>query len=341
MVSERGNRVTLSGIEERFSLVTIDKEVFINNFSEDVKTGLTSESKYLPFVYFYDHIGSQLFEKICELPEYYLTRTETNILLTNAEDIASKFSKGTVLVELGSGSSTKTRILIEAFLERQNLAHYTPIDVSHQMLEESSCSLLKEYPELEINAIAARYNEGIDHLDIRKDQQNLITWLGSSIGNFDRSEVTAFLRHIRKIMHPNDRFLVGIDLQKDKSIIENAYNDAQGVTAEFNLNLLTHVNRELGGDFILENFDHKAIYNNEIGRIEMYLISNIDQKVYISELDLEVSFVANESIHTENSFKFSPDDIDALAEETGLCVEQQWFDTERLFSLNLFAPAID
>jgi dimethylhistidine N-methyltransferase len=333
--------VTLSGIEERFSLVTIDKEVFINNFSEDVKAGLTSESKYLPFVYFYDHIGSQLFEKICELPEYYLTRTETNILRTNAEDIASKFSEGTVLVELGSGSSTKTRILIDAFLDRQGLAHYTPIDVSHQMLEESSYSLLETYPDLEINAIVARYNEGIDHLNIRKDQQNFITWLGSSIGNFDRSEVTTFLRHIRKIMHPNDRFLVGIDLQKDKPIIENAYNDAQGVTAEFNLNLLTHVNRELGGDFVLENFDHKAIYNNEIGRIEMYLISNIDQKVYISELDLEVSFTANETIHTENSFKYSLDDIDTLAEETGLYIEQQWFDTERLFSLNLFAPAVD
>jgi len=333
--------VTLSGIEERFTLISIDKEIYINNFSEDVKTGLTSESKYLPFVYFYDHIGSQLFEKICELPEYYLTRTETNILLTNAEDIVSKFSKGTVLVELGSGSSTKTRILIEAFLERQNLAHYTPIDVSHQMLEESSCSLLKEYPDLEINAIAARYNEGIDHLNIRKDQQNLITWLGSSIGNFERSEVTAFLRHIRKIMHPNDRFLVGIDLQKDKSIIENAYNDAQGITAEFNLNLLTHVNRELGGNFDLEDFDHKAIYNEELGRIEMYLISNVDQKVFISELGLEVSFTANETIHTENSCKYSLDDIDTLAEESGLYVEKQWLDTERLFSLNLFAPAVD
>ncbi|MHC4139360.1 MAG: L-histidine N(alpha)-methyltransferase [Planctomycetota bacterium] len=149
------------------------------------------------------------------------------------------------------------------------------------------------------------------------------------------------MRHIQEIMHPNDRFLVGIDLQKDKSIIENAYNDAQGVTAEFNLNLLTHVNRELGGDFDLENFDHKAIYNEEIGRIEMYLISNIDQKVFISELDLEVSFTANETIHTEHSFKYSLDDINGLAEETGLCVEQQWFDTERLFSLNLFAPAVD
>ena len=333
--------MTLSGIEERFSLITIDKEIFINNFSEDVKTGLTSKSKYLPFVYFYDHVGSQLFEKICKLPEYYLTRTETDILETNADDIASQFPEETVLVELGSGSSTKTRILIEAFLERQNLAHYTPIDVSHQMLEESSCSLLKEYPELEINAIAARYNEGIDHLNIRKDQQNLITWLGSSIGNFDRSEVTTLLRHIQEIMHPNDRFLVGIDLKKDKTIIEKAYNDAQGITAKFNLNLLTHINRELGGNFDLDNFDHQAMYNEEIGRIEMYLISNLDQKVFISGLDLEVYFEANETIHTENSFKYSLDEIDTLAEEAGLYVEQKWFDNERLFSLNLFAPAVD
>ena len=333
--------MALSGIEERFSLVTIDKEIFINNFSEDVKIGLTSESKYLPFVYFYDHIGSQLFEQICELPEYYLTRTETRILETNADNIASQFSEKTVLVELGSGSSTKTRILIEAFLERQSLAHYTPIDVSHQMLEESSYSLLEAYPDLEINAIAARYNEGIDHLDIKTDQQNLITWLGSSIGNFDRSDVATLLRHIQQIMLPNDRLLVGIDLQKEKTIIENAYNDTQGITAEFNLNLLTHVNRELGGNFDLENFGHKAIYNEEIGRIEMYLISHIDQDAFISELDLEVSFAANETIHTEYSFKYSLDDIDALAEETGLYVQEQWFDTERLFSLNLFAPAVD
>ncbi len=333
--------MTLSGIEERFSLVTIDKENFINNFSEDVKTGLTSESKYLPFVYFYDHIGSQLFEQICELPEYYLTRTEADILKINVDNIASQFSEKTVLVELGSGSSTKTRILIEAFLERQSLAHYTPIDVSHQMLEESSYSLLEAYPDLEINAIAARYNEGIDHLNIQTDQQNLITWLGSSIGNFERSEIATLLRHIQEIMLPNDRLLVGIDLQKDKSIIENAYNDTQGITAEFNLNLLTHVNRELGGNFDLENFGHKAIYNEEIGRIEMYLISHIDQKAFVSELDLEVSFRANETIHTENSFKYSLGDIDTLAEETGLYVEQQWFDAERLFSLNLFAPTVD
>ncbi len=333
--------MTLSGIEERFSLVTIDKENFINNFSEDVKTGLTSESKYLPFVYFYDHIGSQLFEQICELPEYYLTRTEADILKINVDNIASQFSEKTVLVELGSGSSTKTRILIEAFLERQSLAHYTPIDVSHQMLEESSYSLLEAYPDLEINAIAARYNEGIDHLNIQTDQQNLITWLGSSIGNFERSEITTLLWYIQEIMLPNDRLLVGIDLQKDKSIIENAYNDTQGITAEFNLNLLTHVNRELGGNFDLENFGHKAIYNEEIGRIEMYLISHIDQKAFVSELDLEVSFRANETIHTENSFKYSLGDIDTLAEETGLYVEQQWFDAERLFSLNLFAPTVD
>ena len=142
-------------------------------------------------------------------------------------------------------------------------------------------------------------------------------------------------------MKPGDYFLLGADRVKKKFVLDAAYNDAQGVTAEFNLNLLTHVNRELGGDFIHENFDHKAIYNNEIGRIEMYLVSNIDQKVFISELNLEVSFAANETIHTENSFKYSLDDIDALAEETGLYIEQQWFDTERLFSLNLFAPVVD
>lgn len=330
--------MSASSIEDRFTLTTTDNEIFINNFSDDVRKGLTSELKYLPFVYFYDDIGSRLFEKICELPEYYLTRTETDILEANAEDIASKFPEETVLVELGSGSSTKTRILIEAFLERRSLAHYTPIDVSRQMLEESSYSLLKAYPDLEINAIAARYNDGIDQLDIQTDQQNLITWLGSSIGNFDRSEVTDLLQHIQEIMCPGDRFLIGVDLQKDKTIIENAYNDSQGVTAEFNLNLLTHVNRELGGDFNLENFDHQAVYNEEIGRIEMYLVSKVDQKVFIRELDLEISFKANEYIHTENSFKYTLDEIDMLAEETGLYVEQQWFDSEQFFSLNLFAP---
>ena len=333
--------MSTSTIEERFTLITSDDEIFINNFSDDVKTGLTSEPKYLPFVYFYDHIGSQLFEKICELPEYYLTRAEKNILETNVNDIVSQFPEETALVELGSGSSTKTRILIEAFLQHQGLACYTPIDVSRQMLEESSHALLKSYPDLEITAISARYNEGLHQLNMQTEQQKLIIWLGSSIGNFDRSEVTTFLQRIQKEMFPRDRLLIGIDLRKDRNIIEKAYNDSQGVTAEFNLNLLTRINRELGGNFNLKNFSHKAIYNEEIGRIEMYLISDCDQKVFISELDLEVSLTANEMIHTENSFKYSLDEIDMLAEETGLYLEQQWFDSARLFSLNLFAPVID
>ncbi len=333
--------MSTSTIEERFTLTTTDDEIFINNFSDDVKTGLTSEPKYLPFVYFYDHAGSQLFEKICKLPEYYLTRAETDILETNADDIASQFPEETVLVELGSGSSTKTRILIEAFLQHQSLACYTPIDVSRQMLEESSHALLKSYPDLEITAIAARYNEGLHQLNMQTEQQKLIIWLGSSIGNFDRSEVTTFLQRIQKEIFPRDRLLIGIDLRKDRNIIEKAYNDPQGVTAEFNLNLLTRINRELGGNFNLKNFSHKAIYNEEIGRIEMYLVSNSDQKVFIRELDLEVSFAANETIHTENSFKYSLDEIDMLAEQAGLYLEQQWFDSARLFSLNLIAPVID
>ncbi len=331
---------TLS-VNERFTLITTDNEIFTNNFSEDVSAGLTSEPKYIPFVYFYDHIGSQLFEKICELPEYYLTRAETNILESNVKDIVSQFPEKTALIELGSGSSTKTRILIDKFLECQGLAYYSPIDVSYQMLKESSYSLLKSYPDLEINAVAARYNEGIHQLNIQTEQQKLITWLGSSIGNFDRSEVTTLLRHIQETMFHHDRLLIGIDLRKDSTILEKAYNDKQGVTAKFNLNLLTHINRELGGNFNLNNFCHQAIYNENIGRIEMYLISKGDQKVFIKELDLEVSFTTNETIHTENSYKYSLDEIDMLAEETGLYVEQQWFDPARLFSLNLFAPVID
>lgn len=332
--------MSTSTIEDRFSLITTDYEIFTNEFSSDVKAGLTSEPKYLPFVYFYDHIGSQLFEKICKLPEYYLTRAETNILQTYVDDIVSQFPKDTVLVELGSGSATKTRILIEAFLQRQGLTCYTPIDISRQILEESSQTLLQAYPILEINAVAARYYEGIRQLNMQTEKQKLILWLGSSIGNFDRSEAANLLQCIQNTMFPHDRLLIGIDLRKDRTTIEKAYDDAQGVTAEFNLNLLARINRELGGNFNLKNFYHQAIYNEEIGRIEMYLISNCDQKVFIRELDLEISFTANEMIHTENSFKYSLDEIDMLAEKTGLYVEQQWFDSARLFSLNLFVPFV-
>ena len=325
-------------IEERFTIITTNENIPENEFSYDVKAGLTSEPKFLPFVYFYDHTGSQLFEKICELPEYYLTRTETKILESHVEDIISQFSEETTLVELGSGSSTKTRILIDAFLEEKGLACYTPIDISRQMLEESSYALLKAYPVLEITAIAADYNEGLNQLSAQTDQPRLIIWLGSSVGNLDRAGAQEILKRIKNITHSHDRLLIGIDLKKDRITLEKAYDDEQGVTAEFNLNLLARINQELGGDFNLEKFHHHVKYNDKIGRVEMYLTSDCDQKVIIEDLDLEILFTENERIHTENSFKYSLDEIKLLAEKAGFSVEKQWFDPQKQFSLNLFAP---
>ncbi|MDR4499197.1 MAG: L-histidine N(alpha)-methyltransferase [Candidatus Scalindua sp.] len=327
-----------STIEERLTIITTNENIPENEFSSDVKVGLTSEPKFLPFVHFYDHTGSQLFEKICELPEYYLTRTETKILEAYVDEIISQFSEETTLVELGSGSSTKTRILIEAFLEEKRLSCYTPIDISRQMLEESSYALLKSYPVLEITAVAADYNEGLKQLSSQTDQPKLIIWLGSSVGNLDRSEAEEILKRIKKLTHSHDRLLIGIDLKKDRITLEKAYDDEQGVTAEFNLNLLARINQELGGDFNLEKFHHHVRYNDKIGRVEMYLASDCDQQVIIEDLDLEVPFAENEKIHTENSFKYSLDEINLLAEQAGFFVEEQWFDPQKQFSLNLFAP---
>ncbi|GJQ58622.1 MAG: L-histidine N(alpha)-methyltransferase [Candidatus Scalindua sp. AMX11] len=325
-------------IEERLTFIVTEEETSANEFSCDVNTGLTSYPKSLPFVHFYDHTGSQLFEKICELPEYYLTRAETNILTIYVDEIISQFPKEITLVELGSGSAKKTRILIEAFLQGEGLSCYTPIDISRQMLEESSYELLKTYTDLEITAVAAHYDEGLNQLKSEGDQTKLITWLGSSIGNLDRPEAAKVLTRIQELIGPNDRLLIGIDLRKDKAILEKAYDDEQGVTAEFNLNLLTRINRELGGNFDLDTFHHEARYNEKIGRIEMYLTSSCEQKVFIEELNLDVSFTENEEIHTESSYKYSLEDINELAKTAGFYVEKQYFDPEKHFSINIFAP---
>ena len=301
-------------------------------------TGLQQNPKSLPCRYFYDEEGSQLFEAICTLPEYYLTRIERAILQERAAAIASLFCSNIALVELGSGSAAKTRILIEAFLCRQGALRYIPVDISRTILEESSPALLQDFPELEILAIAGEYQDGLEYLKTRSDQPVLILWLGSNVGNFERSEAAAFLRRVRDTMSPQDRLLVGIDLRKDRAVLERAYDDAQGVTARFNLNILAHINRELGGHFDLENFHHRAVYNPEPGRIEMYLVSTNAQSIPIDHLDLEVEFAAGEAIHTENSYKYSRAEIQALASDAGLRLEQQFFDAHQRFSVNLFAP---
>lgn len=323
---------------DRFELVT-SEEPPTESFEQDLVRGLGGRPKRLSCHWFYDELGSQLFEEICELPEYYLTRCEWSILEKRAAEIAARFASPTTLVELGSGSATKTRLLIEAFLERHGRLTFAPIDISKTMLEESSTTLLEDYPQLEIRAFAGRYESGLARLAQDSPAARLTLWLGSSVGNLDRRQAALFLREVRAGMTPADRLLIGIDLRKDRLALERAYDDSAGVTARFDLNLLARVNRELGGNFDLSTFSHRATWRADSGRVESHLVSRTAQRVRIDGLDLEVEFAAGETIHTENSYKYSPEEITWLARTSGMECETRWLDPDGLYSLNLFAPS--
>jgi len=323
---------------KRLELVSLE-EPLRESFEEDVLRGLTAAQKRLPCHWFYDEAGSQLFERICELPEYYLTRCERSILEQRAGEIACLFEDPTTLVELGSGSASKTRLLIEAFLERHGRLVFAPIDISRTMLEESASELLDDYPRLEIRAFAGRYESGLARLAAGRVSPKLTLWLGSSVGNLDRRQAAVFLRKLRAGMSAADRLLIGVDLRKDRLTLEAAYDDAEGVTARFDLNLLARINRELGADFDLEAFAHRATWRPDSGRVESRLVSLREQTVRIEALDLEVGFAAREAIHTENSYKYSHHEIEWLARAAGMLRERHWLDADGLYSLNLFAPA--
>jgi L-histidine Nalpha-methyltransferase len=304
-------------------------------FGRDVTAGLTASPKRLDCRYFYDAEGSALFDAICELPEYYLTRAETAILRGHAGDIAAPFPGDVTLVELGSGSAAKTRLLLEALLRNRSQLRYVPIDICRPVLEASAAKLLREFPGLEITAVAAEYHQGLQHLLAETDRPKLILWLGSNIGNFGQIDAARFLAQVRAAMTVADRLLIGVDLRKDKAILEAAYDDAAGVTAAFNLNLLARINRELDGDFDLRAFQHRAVYDEAAGRIEMYLVSTRAQRVRIGRLGLEIAFAAGEMVHTENSYKYSPAEIADLCAAAELVIEHSYFDAERRFCLCL------
>jgi dimethylhistidine N-methyltransferase len=322
---------------QRFSLIALKASTRVEPFGLDVAAGLTSTPKRLPCRYFYDREGSLLFEAICELPEYYLPRAEREILRARGAQLVSLLPGEVTLAELGSGNAAKTRLVIEALLARQASLCYVPVDICRSVLEDSARQLLADYARLEIIAVAGEYHEGLRHLKPAGARARLILWLGSNVGNFDRAEAGQFLRSVRETMAPSDRMLVGIDLRKDAAVLERAYDDAQGVTARFNLNLLARVNRELGGHFDLGQFRHRAVYAVEVGRVEMYLVSMRAQRVAMDQLGLQVELAEGETIHTENSYKYSTAEIMALAAAAGLRLERQWFDRERRFSLNLLA----
>ena len=309
-----------------------------DSFAAEVRAGLTANPKSLPCRFFYDPEGSRLFESICELPEYYLTRAEAEIIEARSEQVVGMFPRGATLIELGSGSSAKTRRLIAEFLERDGRLLYIPVDISRSMLEASARALLAEFAGLQILAVAGEYQEAMGRLRRDFGLPKLILWLGSNIGNLDRLEAAAFLCCLRHLMTAEDRLLLGIDLRKDRRALEAAYDDAQGVTAQFNRNILTRINRELGGEFDRDQFHHRARYDEEAGRVEMRLESATAQTVRVQALELAVPLAAGETIHTENSYKYSPAEIQETAAAAGLRVADQWLDRNRQFTLNLLAP---
>ena len=323
---------------------TCDQRLIIHNLvkrdpraglAEDVRNGLTAQPKRFLPKYFYDELGSQLFEAICLLPEYYLTRAENQILQRYSDQIAASVVGYKTLVEMGSGSASKTRLVIEAVLRDQSDLLFMPVDISATALESSSRILLQSYPRLRIEAYAADYFAGLAELGKLERGRTLALFLGSNISNFDPEEAIRFLRAMRSVLHKGDALLLGADLKKDPTVLEAAYNDALGVTAAFNLNVLARINRELGGNFDLRSFKHYALYNAEEGRVEIYIQSLIAQRVRIEQLDLEVDFAADELIHTENSYKYDQAGIEKLASTTGFERTRTWLDSEERFSSNL------
>ncbi|MBC8517039.1 MAG: L-histidine N(alpha)-methyltransferase [Nitrosopumilus sp.] len=303
-------------------------------FAEEISSSLNRDSKFITPKFFYDKKGSDLFEKICTLPEYYPTRTEISILKNLQAELPSFIDDSFRLVELGSGASVKTRLLLDIFTKIQQTTEYFPIDIS-EILTESSEQLLKDYDHLRITGIIDTYEGGLEFLKNYDNKNNLIIFLGSSFGNFSPADGKIFLEKINSTMKSGDLFLIGLDLVKDSYILESAYDDAQGVTAEFNLNVLSRINDELDADFNLNNFSHYSTYNKEDQRIEMYLKSLVNQSVIISKSNLLLNLEKDELIHTEYSHKYTLDQIKFLLKSTGFKINHTWLDEKTHFSLTL------
>jgi dimethylhistidine N-methyltransferase len=297
-------------------------------FRSDVIAGLRAPQKTLPSKYFYDARGSQLFEQICELPEYYLTRTETALLKRISPELASRIPTGAAIVEPGSGASTKTRLLLDA---APHVRHYVPIDISESALAEAAEAIERDYPSLQVTPLAEDFTQLVDLPEAVRDSPVVGFFPGSTIGNFTTAEAIALLRRTRLALGRNALFIVGADLAKDVPVLLRAYDDAQGVTAAFNLNLLARINRELSGTFDLASFRHRAIWNAAESRIEMHLVSTRDQIVLVD--GTTICFARGESIHTENSHKYVPERFARLAGQAGWRIDRMWSSVDPAFGI--------
>jgi dimethylhistidine N-methyltransferase len=303
-----------------------------SSFARDVIAGLTARPKRLSPKYFYDEIGAQLFEDITALPEYYLTRCELQILRERAADIARFFPADSALIEFGSGSSKKVRILLAA---APTIAAYVPVDISCQMLVQEAEELRRDHPRLAVLPVEADFTQPFSLPAAAAQMAHTGFFPGSTIGNFEPHEACAFLRHAGRMLGRGAALIIGVDLVKDAKILNAAYNDPAGLTAKFNLNLLARINRELDGDFDLASFDHHAFYNRERHRIEMHLVSKKRQRVSVAGRGIE--FRAGETIHTENSYKYTLEYFTALARGSGWIPVAAWTDAEANFSIHALA----
>jgi L-histidine N-alpha-methyltransferase len=304
--------------------------------ADDVLDGLTRPFKELPPKHFYDARGAELFDRICELPEYYPTRTERAILEARAEEVV-ELTGAAEIVELGSGTAAKTRILLDAMQEAGTLRRYVPLDVTEQMILETAEALVEEYPGLLVHGIVGDFERHLHHLPDALGPR-LVVFLGGTIGNFTPGSRRRFLRGLAKVMGPDDHLLLGTDLVKDPAVLEAAYDDSQGVTAEFNRNVLHVVNRELDADFDVGAFDHVAFFDREREWIEMRLRAASRQHVHIGALGLDVEFEPREELRTEISAKFTPERLQGDLAAAGLELEHVFLDDDELFALSLSRP---
>lgn len=332
IVPERGET---SSVGERFSLYRAPASARADSFADDVRAGLTAPRKHLLPKYFYDELGSALFEAICALPEYYLTRAEAEILERYAPEMLEALGDPVEIVEFGSGSAQKTRTLLAAALARQDRVSYHPIDISPSALIASSAALVAEYDRLDVTAYASDYFEVLASARLSTAGRVLALFLGSNIGNYDPAAARALLRAMSSAFKPGDALLLGADLKKDATVLELAYSDPTGVTAAFNKNLLARIDRELGGHFDLDAFEHVARYDAERGAVDSFLVARRGMTVAIDALAIDVRLTTAESIHTESSYKFDESDIARLALESGFRVARRWTDDARQFAVSL------
>ena len=309
----------------------IDSPDRLKSFRDDVFEGLSRKQKELPCKYFYDDRGSELFNTICGLDEYYPTRTETALLQAHGREMADLIGPGVCLIEFGCGSLLKTRLLLDAL---RSPAAFVPIDISADHLLQSAAALAADYPNLEVLPVVADFTRPVKLPDkARKASENRIGFFpGSTIGNFDHAGAADFLATVADMVGGGGALLIGVDLKKDEDILVRAYDDAQGVTAAFNRNVLERINRELGGCFDIETFRHRALYNGAEGRIEMHLVSEKDQTVTVHDRDF--TFTEGETIHTEDSYKYHVEEFSSLAAGAGFRSARTWVDGDGLFSLH-------